>query len=61
VVVFSAGVRDLTFIENVQTGSGAHLAFYLMDIGGFFLRIKRPECKVKQLPTYSAEVKNVRS
>jgi len=36
------GERDFYLLRNVQTGSGAHPASYLMDKGGFFPRIKRP-------------------
>jgi hypothetical protein len=30
-------VREFVFLHIVQTGSGAHSASYLMDIGGAFL------------------------
>jgi hypothetical protein len=37
-VRFPVGARYLLLLHSVQTGSGAHLASYLMGNGGDFLR-----------------------
>jgi hypothetical protein len=40
VVGFPAGNRDISLLQNVQTGSGAHPAFYSMGTTGSFARSK---------------------
>lgn len=38
-----SGARDLSNLQNVQTGSGTHLAFYLVCTGCSFLGVKAAE------------------
>jgi hypothetical protein len=38
-VQFLAGAKDLSFLQNVQMGCGAHPAYYLMSTGGYFRRV----------------------
>jgi hypothetical protein len=37
---------------------GVHPASYIMDMGGYFLGVKRPEREADHSPPSSAEVKN---
>jgi len=56
--LYSGKVGDVSFLQNVQTGSGAHSADYSMAIGGCFLGVKPPGREVDHSPISSAEVKN---
>jgi hypothetical protein len=45
-------------LYSVQTGSGAHTAFYLMGAGGSLLEVKRLGNEADHLFASDAEVKN---
>jgi hypothetical protein len=58
-VSIPAGAGNFSLHHRVQTGSGAHLASYLMGTSGsFFLAVRRPGFEADRLPSSSAEVKN---
>jgi hypothetical protein len=46
---------DLSLLQNVQTGPGAHPSMYSV---GSFAGLKRPECEVNHSPLSSAKLKN---
>jgi hypothetical protein len=49
--------QEFLLLHVVQTGSGAHPAFYLMDTGGSFPGVKRPEHETDLAPKILVEVK----
>jgi hypothetical protein len=54
-----AGVKDISFVLCVQTGSGVHPASCTMGTGGPFLGGKaRPGREADHSPTSGTEVKN---
>jgi hypothetical protein len=52
------GPRDLSLLQNIQTGTGAHPASYLMGTGFLSWEVKPPGCAVNHSPPCSAKVKN---
>jgi len=46
------------FLQNVQTGAGAHPASYSMGTGSSFLGLKRPGLEVNHSPLPNVEVMN---
>jgi hypothetical protein len=53
------GVQKLSLLHVVQTGSGAHPAFYPMGTGGPFPGGKVTEREANRSPPTSAEVKKM--
>jgi hypothetical protein len=53
-----AGARNFSFHHRVQTGSGAHPAYYAMDTRGSFPGVKLPGREAAHSPPSSAEVKS---
>jgi hypothetical protein len=49
--------QELSFLYVVQTGSGAHPAFYPMGTGGTFPGVKRPGREADHSPQTSGDVK----
>jgi len=49
---------DLSVLQKVLTGSGAHLPSYSMITGGSFPGLKPLGLKLTTQPTYGTEVKN---
>jgi hypothetical protein len=60
-VRFLARVKDLSLTHSVQTGYGAHPAFYPINTGGSFPWVKLPGIEIDHSPPSSAEVKNGRA
>jgi hypothetical protein len=59
-VRFPAGAGNFSLRHHVQTGSGAHPAFYPVDSGGGgcpSLGVKRPGREADHSPPFSSEVK----
>jgi hypothetical protein len=54
-----AGAGNLSLHHNVQNGSGAHPASYLMVPGALSLGLKRPGREADHSPPSSAKVNNV--
>jgi hypothetical protein len=54
-------VQDLSLIQSVQTGSGAHPASCPMGTGGDFPEVKRQQRESDHSPPSSAEVKKGRA
>jgi hypothetical protein len=46
------------FLQNIQTGAGAHQASYSMGTGGAFPGLKQPGSEVNHLPPPNVEVTN---
>jgi hypothetical protein len=57
-VGFPVGVRDFSLFHRVQTGSGAHPAFYTIRTGGCFLGGKTKRVWNNTSPPSSSEVNN---
>jgi hypothetical protein len=55
---FLASARDFSLRCSVQTGSGAHLIFYSMDIGALSHRVRWLGHEANHSPACSSEVKN---
>ena len=53
-----AMARYFSRLQNVQTGSGAHLISYAVDTRVFFPRVKRPRRDCDHFLPISLEVKN---
>jgi len=56
--LYSGKAGDFSFLQNVQTGSGAHSDAYSMATAGCFLGVKLPGREVDNSPPSSADVKN---
>jgi hypothetical protein len=56
-LLINTGAGNFTPHLNVQTGSGAHPASYIMGTKGSFPGVKRPGREADHLPPSSAEVK----
>ena len=54
-VKFLSGARDFSLLQHVHTGSGTHLASYLIGSVGFFLGLQQQGCEAVHLPPFSAE------
>jgi len=52
----AVGARDLSRLQNVMTGSAAHLTSYSMGKAGPFPGLERPRPKSDHLPPPSTEV-----
>jgi hypothetical protein len=52
---------DFSLRLCVQTGSGVHSVYYLMDIVAFYLGVKRPEREVFFSSPSNAKDKNARN
>jgi hypothetical protein len=50
--------KSFSLLQGIQTGSGSHLASYLMGIGGCFQRNKMVVCEADHLSTSNVNVKN---
>jgi hypothetical protein len=51
--------QDFSPLHVLQTGSGAHLAYYRMgNVGSFSPAVKRPGRKAEHSPPASTEIKN---
>jgi hypothetical protein len=57
-VLFPEDVRDFSFLNCVQNGSGVHPASYPIGIGPVFLGIKRTKHEADNSLLSSAKVKN---
>jgi hypothetical protein len=56
---FNSWLRQvISFLHSIQPGSGFHLAFYAITIGGISLEVKQPGREADHLPPFSAEVKH---
>lgn len=53
-----AGARYLSFLQNIHTSSGDHLAFYSIGFGVSSPGLEQPGRETNQLHTTNDDVKN---
>ena len=55
---FEVRILEGTFLQNVQTGCGAHTAYCSVGTDVLSSGVKRPGHEAYHFPSYSAEIKN---